>query len=143
MKRVRSTPPATLEIAPLIDIVFILLIFFVVTSSFIDEVTLEVNLPDVSVSSGNVSDHQLIVVLVSADSQVYVGEELIPANSASEIAARIQSNIVDQSTAAIEIRADEDSRHAAVVRVLDALSSLGLTRVNLITERSSNTDFQP
>ena len=138
MKRVSRTASVTLELAPLIDIVFILLIFFVVTSAAIDEVTLEIDLPDVAASSGASVAAETILVVINADDQIFLGEDLVLDTSTQALANQVKSLRNNLASVAVEIRADENARHASVVRVFDAMNLLGLTRINLITERQES-----
>lgn len=135
MNRTRRPVPITLEIAPLIDIVFILLLFFVVTSTFIDEIVLELNLPDVALVDGEAEVEDALTITITAEDRIYFNDELVPSESVDQIVSTLSQLNLETSTTEIEVRADEDTRHATVVLVLDALSFLGLTKVNLMTER--------
>ncbi|MCE2406696.1 MAG: biopolymer transporter ExbD [Pseudomonadales bacterium] len=78
--RQRRNDAIGIELAPLIDIVFILLIFFVVSSTFIRENVLEIELPT-SQSTADARADETIEVVITANNEIQVGERLIPKSS--------------------------------------------------------------
>ena len=125
-----------IEIAPLIDIVFILLIFFVVTSTFIHETTLEIDLPVAQSASNQPVDGGIEIVISAADEIAIEGQ---PVPDATVEGLRIVLALFAEQ-ARIEraiVRADANSRHETVVRALDALKLLDITDVSIVTVQAN------
>ena len=134
--RIRRSDAIGIEIAPLIDIVFILLIFFVVTSTFIRENTLEIDLPS-SHSNVDVNTNDAIEILISADNEISIGDRLIQSATADLVTAELASLVSDVGSGRVIIRADANARHQTVVLVLDAVNLLGLTEVGIVTVQAN------
>lgn len=131
---------ATLELTPLIDVVFLLLIFFVMTaspaSSAVDR--LDLDLPEAATGEAAESTELRVVVHVFASGEIRLQEgddaseqvvrELEPA--LAEIFAR-------RPDAAIWIRGDVDASHGAVIELLDSARSVGFRRVHMAVRPGS------
>lgn len=128
---------AVVEITPLIDVVFLLLIFFVVSTTFVRTSAIEVDLPD---ASGAVEAMPArIEVRVSAMGHYAVNGEAQPHTGRAGL-LRALDRARDQSADSeplLVIAADADARHEAVVRVMDAARELGLTNLRVLTEARS------
>lgn len=135
--RVRRSDAIGIEIAPLIDIVFILLIFFVVTSTFIRENALEIDLPT-SHSQLDVETNDAIEIIVAADNEISVGDRLIPTATTDLVTAELARLVSDVGSGRVIVRADASARHETVVLVLDAVNLLGLTEVSIVTVQAND-----
>lgn len=117
------------NIAPLLDVVLLLLIFFVVTSSFAErEIALE--LPDAEASEQPIE--RQLVVNVMADGRIVVDDEEI---APEQLDARLARTAEEHGS--LEIRADASARHADVVGVLDRARRVGVLRVGIATRASA------
>lgn len=134
--RIRRRDAIGIEIAPLIDIVFILLIFFVVTSTFIRENTLEIDLPS-SHSNVDVDMNGAIEILISADNEISVGDRLIRMATTDSLTSELVRIVSDVGSGRVIIRADASARHESVVLVLDVVNLLGLTEVSIVTVQAN------
>lgn len=113
----------------LTDIILLLLIFFLLTSSFVTNVGIRVDIP--RAEAGSTTDAQHISVAITSDGSFYVGSELIPrANLSNAIRQSYQEN--PQST--LVIRADRDARVDDAVRVMNIGRALNMNIV-MATER--------
>ena len=135
--RQRRNDAIGIELAPLIDIVFILLIFFVVSSTFIRENVLEIELPT-SQSTADARADETIEVVITANNEIRVGERLIPAATVATLMVELGNRVVDTNMRRVVVRADAKSRHETVVLVLDAANLLGLTQVNIVTVQAND-----
>lgn len=129
----RKTNETDVDLTPLIDIIFILLIFFLVTASFDSTVeqAVQVDLPEGS-SSGEIQAEEELTVYIQADGQVslIVGETTrADAVSTDELPARLAALHRELGARSVFIRGDENVRYGEVVRVLDACRSAGFKRV--------------
>lgn len=121
-----------MELTPLIDVVFLLLIFFMVSTTFKEEESvLAVELPEAD--GAPVEMHEAaIAVRVGADGVVAVNDLLLADGEVETVAAALAAVPV----ARVVIAADAAARHDAVVRVLDAAGRTGLTDLTILTERA-------
>ena len=131
---------AVVEITPLIDVIFLLLIFFVVSTTFVRTSAIEVDLPD---GSGVVDRVPAgIEVRVSAAGDYTVNGRAVPETGRAAL-LRTLGGAVGQSAdpePLLVIAADADARHDTVVRVMDAARELGLTKLSVLTEARSVPD---
>lgn len=128
MPRRRPEPNDTLlpfDLTPLIDIVFLLLIFFMVSARFLDPRGFEVELPEAAEAPGQVGVQETPMLLVRADGGArWDGRDLAPDGSL-EMATPVSEVI---------LQADREARHGAVIRWMDLLKAAGVVRVTLATE---------
>lgn len=127
---------AVVEITPLIDVIFLLLIFFVVSTTFVRTSAIEVDLPD---SSGDVGELTAgIEVRVAATGDYAVNDQALAGGERDLLDAlrRVRDEVAHE-TPLLVIAADADARHEAVVHVLDAAREVGLTNVRVLTEAPS------
>ncbi len=122
-KRELLTP----DITPLIDIVFILLIFFIVSSVFKkEELALNLTLPNSSAKELEVEIKQLNIEL-STNTLAYLGKEMTFTQFDTKL-----SNIIKRDKPVI-VRIDKDVTYERIVKVLDILQKYDLNNLNLVT----------
>ena len=124
-------PEATIEITPLIDVVFLLLIFFMVTSTAVRENVLAVLLPEAHGESMR-SSTLVVEIVISDGNEVFVDGSPVSELTYSAIQTELRSlDSVSEDTHFL-IRGDGGARHATVVLVLDALGGLGMSNVRIL-----------
>ena len=126
----RSRTPSAIELAPLVDVVFLLLIFFMVSTTFAPRMELEVALPEAGagIATAQASDIQ---VRVSAAGRYTVDERLLASDDVAALRVALTASRQDDSR--VVVAADALASHQAVVRVLEAASALGLRDVRILT----------
>ena len=126
------------SLTPLIDVVFLLLIFFMVTTTFNQHANLRVELPDASnaVQSNEVNK---IEVIIDKNGHYYIdGTSLLDQQSRTLVTAL--SKIVQKNKSEkILIRADAQAPHQSVVSVMDAAGKLGLTQISIATSSGQDS----
>jgi len=120
---------ALLDISPLIDVVFLLLIFFMVSTTFRDEAGLPLNLPS-SVSRG-LKKTDNVVVTISNKGDIYVGKALTAPGKLTEV---IRSQIALAKKKEVVIKADKSARYELVYRVMDASRQAGVEALSVAGE---------
>lgn len=120
---------AEINMAPLIDIVFLLLIFFMVTTVFVEETGVEVQKPRAA-SSENL-EKKSILIAVTADGRIVYGGRDIGLRGVRGVVARL---LRDEEMPVI-ILADESSRSGVVVDVIDECKLAGARQVSIAAER--------
>ena len=121
----RRRPSPTLNLAPFVDIVFLLVIFFMVTSTFITpEEGLPVDLP--SAQSAEQEPTGVPVVVVDARGQVFLGNRRY---SDAALFAELKDRLAGKKDRTVVLRADSKVPHGRVVEVMDILRQAGASRV--------------
>ena len=125
----------TVELTPLIDVILLLLIFFMVSTTFKRESVLAVELPE---AEGALREQAAAEIMVRLDASgtVAVNDEQLPDGEVGTVA----SALARASGERVLVAADAAARHDAVVRVLDAAGRSGLTDVRILTEREPVED---
>ena len=133
-RRRRHRYEAVLELTPLIDVIFLLLIFFMVSTSF--EVTREIpiQLPQ-SDSAANDGNPQVIIIAINAQGDFYVNGSVLSETSTSAIAAALVAQTAGSNAPRWPVRIDghETADYQYVVRAMDACRQAGFTDVRLST----------
>ena len=124
------------NLTPLIDVVFLLLIFFMVSTTFDRHAKLKVSLPEASTKATQQQNDPL-VLSIDAKGNYFLNERQIVNQQLSTLKQAIlktlsetNANIEDVS---LVLRADANTPHQSVVRAMDAASQLGLTKLSIAT----------
>ena len=118
-----------IDITPMLDVVFIMLIFFIVTASFVKESGIEVNRPDASTSQAKPRAN--ILIAVNAADEIWINKRRV---DVSQVRANIERLHAENPQGTVVIQADEESNTRAVVAVMDAARAAGVYDVSLSTE---------
>ncbi len=127
--QVAAEDEAQIDLTPMLDVVFIMLIFFIVTASFIKEAGVEVNRPEASTSEKK--DNVNILVAISANNEIWMDKRRIDARA---VRANIEKLRAENPKGAVVIQADNKSNTETVAAVLDAAREAGVYDVSLATE---------
>ncbi len=125
-----------INVIPLIDVLLTLLMFFVMTTTFVQHSSMKVTLPEASATAG-AEEARALTVLVDAEGRFFVdnNEVLNPSVDAlKEALARIAG---DDRNRQVVLRADAMTPHQAVVTAMDALGQLGFERLTIATTPSA------
>ena len=123
MIRRRSKINTYLDIAPLIDCVFLLLIFFLLTSSFIETTGFEVNLPKAAFSSS--LDTKNITIYVTPKEDIYMNGKRIKLSDLENALSLVKKPLV--------IRADKDVRLEIVTQIMDIAKACNVEKLSIAT----------
>lgn len=105
------------DLSPMIDCVFILLIFFIVTATFVEEDGFAVNRPEDSESSAQANDDQTLLLLIRKDSRIVYGDRVVPL---SAIPGIVESQIQREQRSPIIIQSHPQSRNEVTYEVQNA-----------------------
>ena len=120
---------AQIDLTPMLDVVFIMLIFFIVTASFIKEAGIEVNRPEASTSEPK--DNVNILVAIGPTNEIWMDKRRIDVRA---VRANIERLHAENPKGAVVIQADNQSNTETVAAVLDASREAGVYDVSLSTE---------
>jgi biopolymer transport protein ExbD len=120
------------DISPLIDCVFILLIFFIVTTTFVEETGVEVDKPQAA-SSVRLEKNSILIALTEKGEVVYGGRE-IGFGGVQPLVKRM----LQQEDVPVVIQADTGTPSGLLVRIIDEAKLAGATKVSLATRKSKS-----
>jgi biopolymer transport protein ExbD len=127
-----------INVVSLIDVVLLLVVFFMLSSNFSAEGRLRIRLPQANAEASERAGGDTLVVTVSASGTYLVnGRELIDSGPDTLRAAILKSTSGSSRTAAVTIRADGRASHQSVVTAMDVLGRLGFTQMNVATIHES------
>lgn len=115
---------ATVDLTPMLDIVFIMLIFFIVTSSFVKEAGIAVERPQAA--HGQPTEQATLVIAISAEGDVWLDKQRL---DIERVAVNVKRLLTEQPTDSAVIQADRNARHGTVVRVMDQLKAAGIANI--------------
>ncbi len=133
--RTQPTEEIDLNLTPLIDVVFLLLIFFMVSTTFQKESELNVHLPEASKKSVSF-DENALEIAINTSGQYFVNGQELTNNHIQTLRKAIKSMAEGKRDVPVIIRADALTPHQAVVTAMDAAGQLGMRRLSIATANS-------
>ena len=118
-----------INLTPMLDVVFIMLIFFIVTATFIKEAGIQVERPD-SVTAFT-KDDAAILIAISAGDEIWIDREERDPRAVRGVIERMHA---ENPKGSIVIQADEGSTHETLVVVLEAAKAAGVTNVAMASD---------
>lgn len=131
----RSDERVDVNLTPLIDVVFLLLIFFMVSTTFDRHAKLKVELPEASANT----EQQLedpVILSIDAKGNYFIDDRQVVNTQLETLKIALQKTVADKKDVSLVLRADAKTPHQSVVRAMDAASQLGLTRLSIATIES-------
>lgn len=125
IRRGRHQSPE-LNMAPLIDMVFILLIFFLVTTSFVKETGIDINRPTASTAVGK--EKRSILVGITKDGRIYIDKREIDIRA---VRANVERALAENPESQVVIVADKESQTGVVIMAMDGCRLAGANNVSL------------
>jgi len=119
------------NLTPLVDIVFILLIFFLITSTFVQNPGIEVELPKASAAATDVQSDSIIMAITKDGLVIHEGKIM----SAEELRKRLSQYHKDEPEKLVVIQADSTAHHGKVVEVMDIAQGAGFHRLAIATDK--------
>lgn len=131
MKRIyrQDDDESAIDITPMLDIVFIMLIFFIVTTSFVKESGIDVNRPTASTTERK--ERGSILVAISQDNQVWIDKRRIDPDA---IRPNIERLHAENPEGAVVIQADKKSSSGVLVKVMDQIRLAGITNISIAAQ---------
>ncbi|MBT8130115.1 MAG: biopolymer transporter ExbD [Gammaproteobacteria bacterium] len=131
----RNDERVDVNLTPLIDVVFLLLIFFMVSTTFDRHAKLKVELPEASAKQVQ-QQQQSIVLSIDAKGNYFINDRQLVNTRLETLKIALQKTLADEKDVPLVLRADAKTPHQAVVRAMDAASQVGLTRLSIATIES-------
>ncbi len=117
------------NLTPMLDVVFIMLIFFIVTASFVKEAGIEITRPPAATAERQ--ERGNILVAITKDNQIWIDRRQV---SPQALRANIERLHAENPQGSVVIQADEKSQNGLLVRVMDAARLAGVSSVALAAE---------
>jgi len=135
----QSTEELSVNLTPLIDVVFLLLIFFMVTTTFTRDNNLLINLPEASGEPLEALPEQLEILVARNGAYSVNGRGLVN-NQIQTLMDAVQEISGGDNALPIIITADAQTSYQSVVTVMDAVAQLGFSRLNIVTREEAEGD---
>ena len=134
----RGRHEASVELTPLIDVVFLLLIFFMVSTTFIRETQLKIDLPEAAGELQEIEE-EIIEITVDRLGEYAVNDRLLVNNELHTLVRALERVLeaAGSTGSRLIITADANAAHQSVVRAMDAAGKVGLTRISITTQQPS------
>lgn len=133
LKPRRANDEPEINLTSLIDVVLLLVVFFMLSSTFIDEGRVRVRLPEASSVPTERARAERIVVTVTQTGSYRVNDRELINTSADTLRAALVKIAGEDRAAAVTLRADARATHQAVVTAMDVLGKLGFAEINIAT----------
>ena len=127
-----------LNLTPLIDVVFLLLIFFMVSTTFEKTSKLKIDLPEAS-NKATQQESKKIVIGIDVKGRYYINERQLVNTQLKTLKLALLKISGNNKDMPIVLRADAKTPHQAVVTAMDAASQVGLTRLSISTLETSGS----
>jgi biopolymer transport protein ExbD len=120
-----------INLTPMLDVVFIMLIFFIVTASFIKESGIDINRPDAPVTESKPEDAN-ILVMINANDEIWIDRRLIDPRA---VRANIERLHAENPKGSVVIQANKKSTNKMLVWVMDSSRNAGVYNISIADQR--------
>ena len=130
--KIRQEEELQIGLTPLIDVVFILLIFFMVTTTFDRSSELRIELPDATAKE-KATQEKTLEIAIDANGQFFVNQVRVISSSPKALYLAISKVAGDNREMPVVLKADAKTPHQYVVTAMDTIGRLGMTRLSIAT----------
>ncbi len=125
----RRKSESEVNLTPMLDVVFIMLIFFIVTASFVKESGIEISRPGASTAVKK--ERGNILIAISANDQIWMNRRQVDPRA---LRANIERAHAENPQGAVVIQADKEAKMGLLVQVMDAARSAGVKEISLAAD---------
>lgn len=129
----RAEEDNNIELTPMLDVVFILLIFFIVTTSFVKETGIDVNRPSAATAEKKPKGN--ILIAINGNGEIWIDNREIDVRA---VRANIQQLKARYPQSSVIIQSDEDARTGKLVKVMDQVRLAGVQNISLAASVDAN-----
>ena len=129
-RRNKERDDSTIDITPMLDIVFIMLIFFIVTTSFVKETGVEVNRPNASTAVRD--ERGNILIAITANDEIWIDKRRVDLRS---VIANVERLKAENPEGSVIIQADKSSKTGFLVETMDQVRLAGVQNVSIAAEQ--------
>ena len=124
------------DLTSLIDVVFLLLLFFMVSTTFDKQALLKVDLPEASMVEDRAEMPESLELVIDNEGRMYLNDQRLIDSEARTIRAAMKQEAGDRRDIPLVLRADRLTPHHHVVTVMDVAAQLGFRNLSIATDRS-------
>ena len=135
--RRKTSEAPRIELTPMIDVVFLLLIFFMISTTFIERPGVSINLPEGGTQQIP-ADKKEVQVYLTEDGEIYLQSELVSLSALSTYLGNLGSDITHEMT--FLLMADKSARHGWVIEVMEVARRNGIVRLAIATDKTVDED---
>lgn len=128
-RRVRDEEESEVNLTPMLDVVFIMLIFFIVTASFVKEAGIDVNRPDAATAEKKTKGN--ILVAITESGQIWIDKRQVDPRA---LRANIERLHAENPQGSVVIQADKNSKNGLLVQVMDSARLAGVFNVSIAAQ---------
>ena len=132
-QRGREKEPLEINLVPLIDVMMVILIFLMITTTYNKYTELQINLPSAQAERQPERPNE-ITVLVNAQGQYVVNKSAVPFRAVEQLADELRRAGAGQKEPVVVITADAAATHQSVIRVMEAARIAGLSQITFTTQ---------
>ena len=129
-RKKRIPEDSNIDITPMLDIVFIMLIFFIVTTTFIKETGVEVNRPNASTAVADEKGN--ILIAISENNEIWIDKRMIDIRA---VRANVERLKAENPEGSVIIQADENSKTGLLVETMDQVRLAGVQNVSIAADK--------
>ena len=138
--RPRRTEPPRVDITPLIDVVFLMLIFFMVSTTFDKETRLKVELPSAATIETEETPPEKIEITIDASDQFYVNERELVKHDAETLRRTLEKVADGKTDLPIIVSGDQNASLQSMMTVLDVAAQLDMVHLSFVARQSTDSD---
>ncbi|NRA07056.1 MAG: biopolymer transporter ExbD [Myxococcales bacterium] len=128
-RRAREAEESEVNLTPMLDVVFIMLIFFIVTASFVKEAGIDVNRPDAATAEKKTKGN--ILVAITENGQIWIDKRQVDPRA---LRANIERLHAENPQGSVVIQADKNSKNGLLVLVMDSARLAGVFNVSIAAQ---------
>ena len=128
-RRARESEESEVNLTPMLDVVFIMLIFFIVTASFVKEAGIDVNRPDAATAEKKTKGN--ILVAITENGQIWIDKRQVDPRA---LRANIERLHAENPQGSVVIQADKNSKNGLLVLVMDSARLAGVFNVSIAAQ---------
>jgi biopolymer transport protein ExbD len=136
--RPRRSEPPRVDITPLIDVVFLMLIFFMVSTTFDKQTQLKVDLPEASAEDAVEQPTDKIDITIDAQGQFYVNERELVKHDAETLRRTLEKIANGREDLPIVVSGDRTAPLQSMMTVLDVAAQLNMARLSFVTRQATS-----
>ena len=138
--RRQSNQDEQINLTPLIDVVFLLLIFFMVSTTFTKETHLEIDLPEASAEPATANEGLSIDITIQVTGDYVINGQTLVNQQAVTLQRALKKVADGDNTLPLTITADANTPHQAVVRAMDVAGQLGFAQLRITTQQPAEPE---
>lgn len=135
----RSTEEPTVDLTSLIDVVFLLLLFFMVSTTFEHQALLKVDLPEASAVEDRPEVPANLELVIDSEGRMFLNDQRLADSDERTLRAAIEQAVGDERTLPLVLRADRLTPHHFVVTAMDVAAQMGFSNLSIATDRTTGT----